>query len=200
MAANGVMRRHNPNNTGTTAVTARLSQAGNGIELVDASTATTGSLTVHRVTGSLAAEYLGFVGPDQTQNSAYSVDGSGNYVLGSEDRHTLEVDSVFNSLIRLRAALENGDTIELGRAIARLDADFTRVNFARAEIGSRLQGLDVIKTRLEDENVQLQSALSAEIDVDLVEAISQLTARQYALQASLRTAANILNLSLLDYI
>ena len=109
-----------------------------------------------------------------------------------------DLASVANEVIR-----DNGivpEWIELGRAIDRLDTDLTRVNFARAEIGSRLQGLDVIKTRLEDENVQLQTALSAEIDVDLIEAISQLTARQYALQASLQTAANILNLSLLDYI
>jgi flagellar hook-associated protein 3 FlgL len=112
----------------------------------------------------------------------------------------LEVDSVFNSLLRLRTALQDGNIEEIGRSIDRLDSDLTRVNFARAEIGSRLRSLDVIKTRLEDESVQLQSALSEDIDVDLVEAISNLTARQYALQASLQTTANIMNLSIFDYI
>ena len=48
--------------------------------------------------------------------------------------------------------------------------------------------------------MQLQSALSQDMDVDLVEAISNLTARQYAFEASLRTAASLLQLSLLNFI
>ena len=35
---------------------------------------------------------------------------------------------------------------------------------------------------------------------DIIEAISNLTARQYAFEASLRTTASVLQLSLLDYI
>ena len=58
----------------------------------------------------------------------------------------------------------------------------------------------LINERLEDENVQLRSALSQDIDVDLVDAISQLTGRQYAFEASLRTAASLLQLSLLNFI
>lgn len=176
------------------ALTARLATTGNGIELVDA-TGGGGTLRLEAVGGSQAAEYLGFL-----PNAPVLTDGMGNQLLASADRNSLEVDSVFNSLIRLRDALVEGNTAEIGRAIDRLDADLKRVNFARAEIGSRLQSLDVIRTRLEDESVQLQTALSTDLDVDLVEAISQLTARQYALQASLQTAANILNLSLLDYL
>ena len=107
---------------------------------------------------------------------------------------------MFNTLLRLRTALEEGDVEDIGRSIDRLDADISRVNFAPAEIGTRLQNLDVIGIRLEDENVQLQSALSQDIDVDLVEAISNLTARQYAFEASLRTAASLLQLSLLNFI
>ncbi len=70
------------------------------------------------------------------------VDGSGNQVLTSEDRHTLETDSVFNTLLRLKTALENNDTVEIGRSLDRLDVDISRVNFARSEIGSRMQSLD----------------------------------------------------------
>ena len=40
-----------PANTGTTAVTARLAATGNGIELVDASTVTTGDLIVRASKG-----------------------------------------------------------------------------------------------------------------------------------------------------
>jgi flagellin-like hook-associated protein FlgL len=191
---------HSANNTGTTAVLARLAANGNGIELIDSSTVTTGALTIQAVEGSEAAEYLGFLPAGQTQASANTPDADGNFVLASEDRHTLETDSVFNTLIRLRTALEQGSVEEIGRSIDRLDTDLSRVNFAAAEIGTRLQNLAVVDIRLQDENVQLQSALSQDLDVDLVEAISNLTARQYAFEASLRTAASLLQITLLNYI
>lgn len=180
-------------------ITARLAQFGNGIELVDASTGP-GALVVAAAEGSQAAEFLGFVPSGQTQVSTTTADADGNYVLQSTDRNTVESDSVFNTLIRLKAALERNDAEEIGRSIGRLDTDITRVNFARSEIGSRLQSMEVISARLENEDVQLRSALSNDIDVDLVEAISNMTARQFALQASLQTAGNLLQLSLLDFI
>jgi flagellar hook-associated protein 3 FlgL len=191
------------NQTSTNAgasVTAQLATNGNGIELVDSSSTTTGDLTVQTIEGSTAAQYLGFVPKDQTQVASHATDGSGNYVLTSEDRNTQEVDGIFNSLIRLKTALESGDVTQIGAALTPLDSDLSRLSFARAEIGSRTQSLGVIATRLQDENTQLQSSLSDETDVDLVQAISNLTAKQYALQASLQTTANILNLSILNYL
>ena len=187
-------------NAGPAGVTARLAAVGNGIELVDASVGA-GTLRVQTVDGSEAARYLGFVADEETQSDPGDVQVVGtDQVLTSEDRHTLEADSVFNTLLRLRTALEQGDEGEISRAIERLDQDTDRVNFAVADIGSRLQNLDVVNIKLQDENVQLQSALSSEIDVDLVEAISNLTARQYAFEASLRTAASLLQISLLNFI
>ena len=44
----------------------------------------------------------------------------------------------------LRTALETNNDEEIGRSLERLDADINRLNFARAEIGGRLQNLDVI--------------------------------------------------------
>ena len=185
---------NNPANDGvpTKQILARLALTGNGIELVDQ---TGGSRHAKRFgrEGSHAAEYLGFVADGQTQSNPLSVhvDGAGHQVLTSEDRHTLETDSVFNTLLRLKTALQENNTEEIGRSLDRLDTDISRVTFARSEIGSRLQSLETIGDKLKDENVQLKSALSDDMDVDLVEAISNMTARQYAFQASLQTAASM---------
>ena len=48
--------------------------------------------------------------------------------------------------------------------------------------------------------MQLRSALSLDLDVDLIEAVSNLAARQYAFEASLRTAATLLQTTLLNYL
>jgi flagellin-like hook-associated protein FlgL len=152
------------------------------------------------VEGSKAAESLGFVPAGQSQTSTSLPDVNGNLMLQSEDRRTYETDSVFNTLLRLRSALGEGNVEEIGRSIDRLDEDLTRVNFAAAEIGIRQQNLRIVDIKLQDENVQLRSALSQDLDVDLAEAISNLTARQYAFEASLRTAASLLQISLLNFI
>lgn len=170
------------------AVTAQLVAHGNGIELVD----NTGADEL-RVLGQVA-ELLGFFGDEDVE--AVSTTGA----LAAEDRHTLEADSVFNTLIRLRDALRNDDFPAIGAEINRIDQDLSRVSFARSEIGARLQNLDTIQTRHEDEEIAIRSALSNEIDVDLTEAITEFTRRQYALQASLQTAGSLFQLSLLNYI
>ena len=174
------------------AVTARLATVGNGIELED-NTVGGGQLTVGEGLGAGAAEYLGLIpaGSDSA-SSAGAITGA--------DHNYLETESVFTTLFRLRDALIANDTAAISRAAAKLDDDLNRVVFARSEVGARQQGLELSQRSLQDEDVQLRSALSHEIDVDLVEAISNLTARQISLEASLRATANLLQLSLLDFI
>jgi flagellar hook-associated protein 3 FlgL len=174
-------------------ITARLSLTGNGIELVD-NTAGAGQLTVSRNGLSETAELLGFV--PAGEESATSSTGR----LVSTDQNFLENESVFNTLIRLRDALSAGDLNAVERALEDINTDIDRVTFARAEIGATQQGLELSQQTLEDEDVQLRSALSDEIDVDLVQAISDMVARQTALQASLQVTANILQYTLLDYL
>lgn len=167
------------------AVTARLADHGNGITFESGAD----SITVR---GQVARQ-LGFFGDDVDQ-------ATGPGILSTDDRHTLEVDSVFNTLLRLRTALQNDDIPGIGDALGRLEEDFDRINFARSEIGARLQYLDTLQTRHEDEEVTLRSALSEEIEVDMAQAISEFTGRQYALQASLRTSASVLQMTILDFI
>jgi flagellar hook-associated protein 3 FlgL len=173
-------------------VTAAIASVGNGLVLTDNTFAPGASMTVRGEVAQRLGFFDGSVDPPEITTTTDT--------LATDDRHTQEVDSVFNTLIRLRGALESGDVNAISEAIDRLDVDLDRVNFARSEMGSRQQSLDVLSVRLEDDEVQLRTALSKDLDVDLVEAISNLTARQFALEASLRTSASILSVSILDYI
>ena len=110
-------------------VTIQLTDTGNGLELID-QTVGIGSLTITQSGGSQAAEYLGFLQLGQTQVVSLSDR------LTSEDRNYLETDSVFNTLIRLRDALQNNDITAIERAVAKVDADIDRVTFSRAEVGA----------------------------------------------------------------
>jgi len=194
-----LINNHVDNQDPATAVVAQLAEFGNGIELVDANAAGTDALSVTAATGSEAANYLGLIPIGQTQSDPPEING-GVETLTGRDVNPLETKGVFNTLRRLADAIAAGDQAELERTSAMLDDDLNRVSFARSEIGARQQNLDVLGQRLEDEQIELQRALSVEVDVDLVEAISEFTARQASFQASLQTTAQSFQLTLLDFL
>jgi flagellar hook-associated protein 3 FlgL len=193
-----LINSHPANLDPATRVVAGLAAFGNGIELFDGNTVATGQLQVNRQFGSSAAWDLGLI-PLGSESSIATTSASGDTLTGSEP-NPQEVSGVFNSLLRLHDALVNFDRGKLERAVALLDDDFDRVNFARGEIGARNRTLDTIRSQLEDEQILLQSNLSDEIDTDLAEAIANLAARQAALQASLQLAAQLFRTSLLDFL
>lgn len=121
-------------------------------------------------------------------------------ILTGRDPGPLEVNGLFNSLVRLKTALLTNDLSGIQRTTGMLDEDLNRVNLARGEVGAREQSLDLLKSRLDDEDVQLRSTLSSQIDTDFAEAVSNLAGRQAALQASLQLSAQALRLTLLDYL
>jgi len=182
-----------------TAVTAQLTAVGNGIDLVTSDVATTAEFAVIRNPASFAAVDLGLI-PEGKNQSDPPVVGGGTETISGRDVNEQEVNGSFTALIRLRDALRENDRPEIERSIALLDDSILNLNFARADLGARQQSLEVLARRLEDEQVELQAALSTEIDTDLVEAIAGFTARQAAIAASQQTSAVILQTSLLDFL
>ncbi|GAB6164467.1 hypothetical protein JCM19992_04670 [Thermostilla marina] len=120
--------------------------------------------------------------------------------LTGRDVAPLETESVFNALLRLKHGLLENDSYEMERAVQQLDDQLLNFNFVRADLGAKQNGLDILQTRLEDEDVELRSMLSDEHDIDMVEAISSLTGRQMALEAALQATAKMFQLTLLDYL
>lgn len=186
------------NQNPATRVVVRLAAFGNGVELFDANTTGTDTLTVTPQQGSHAAYDLGLIPRGQPSATA-TTSASGDTLTGT-DTNPQEVSGLFNSLLRLHDSLQNFNRENLSRAVALLDEDFERINLARAEVGSRNQTIDTIQAQLEDEEIQLRDSLAEAVETSLPEAISDLTARQAALQASLQLAAQIFQTSLLNYL
>ena len=182
-----------------TKVTARLSTVAGGIELVTDNNSSTTPFRVTKLNSSQAAQDLGLLPIDADQSAAAVVSGS-TLVIGGRDTNPLEVNGIFNSLIRLHDALVANDSVGIQRSIALLDGNTLSLNLSRAEIGARQQGLDILKSRLDDEVISLKESLSTEIDTDVPQAISDLMARQAALQASLQLTGSISRLTLLDFL
>jgi len=137
--------------------------------------------------------------PGATGTVGTTSGGTAAMLTGSEI-NPQEVQGVFNSLLRLSSALQSNNEQDIERAMALLDQDFDRINFSRAEIGFRGRNLDALKSRIDDETNQVKDSLSKEIDTDYTSAISSLTSRQAALEASLRLTAQISQLTLLNFL
>jgi len=177
---------------------ARLAAGGNGIELVDDSVGA-GRLVVTKALPSAAAIDLGLVPPGQSSATAPASPGLPDVLTGAEVNRK-ETEGLFTALLRLQDGLLKNDTYQIQRAIEMLDQATVDMNFARAELGARQQGLDVLQQRLDGEEIELKQSMSQEYDADIVEVISKLTARQVAYEASLKSTAEISRMSLLSYL
>lgn len=189
---------NHPANVGNV-VTAQLAQFGNGIELVDPNAAGALDLTVFRA-NSFASWDLGLVPKNQDQAVAPPPALGQPQVLTGTDINPLEAHGVFNSLLRLGAAIEALDITQIARSMESLDENFTELSFVRADLGAKARNLDVMKQRIDREDLDLQAALSLEIDTDMAKAISDLAARQANLAASLKLVGEILQLTVFDFL
>ena len=84
------------------------------------------------------------------------------------------------------------------RSVDMLDTATTNLNYTRAELGARQQGLVVVQIAWQRKTFDLQVSLSDNHDVDLAQVVSDLAARQTAYQASLMTLGKIMQMSLLE--
>jgi flagellar hook-associated protein 3 FlgL len=125
--------------------------------------------------------------------------GTPSAITGT-DQNPLEAEGLFTGLLRLQSALRTNDNVQIQRAIEVLDKAAVNMNYTRADMGAKQQGLDVLKDRLEAEEIDLREVLSMEHDIDIVEVISNLTARQMALEAGMRAAAAMFQMTLLNYL
>lgn len=168
-------------------VVASFATTGNGIVLTD-STGGAGNLRVQSVNFSTAAADLGLDEPSTTAT------------LSGRDVNGIESPGAFGNIQRLRDALLANDQQAITQAAEGLQGDYDRIVRVRGQSGARIQELEARQNRLEDENVATKALLSDLRDTDFTEAISRFSTLQNALQASLQTSAQVMNLSLLDFL
>ena len=125
---------------------------------------------------------------------------SGEYSLIGKDPNPQEVKGIFNSLLRLRDAIEANDPSATARAVELLDGDLSRLSLSRGDLGVQQQRIDNLINFQEETKIELKADESRNFDADLTATISDLTARQVAYEASLKLLANASQMSLFNYL
>lgn len=126
---------------------------------------------------------------------------SGGPTNWDEARSRVSGGSMFDMMIRLRDAMLRGDGEFIGnQGIAGMDLALGNLTSRIADIGSRQERAEVTWQRLNREIPDVQSYISRDTGVDMVNAATNLSMMDLAHKAGLQTAARLLPVSLLDFL
>jgi flagellar hook-associated protein 3 FlgL len=135
-----------------------------------------------------------------SENASLQLSESASINVGTPADTNLGLRDFLNQLVALRDALTAGDTAAVAAAETDLIASEDVLVSALAEHGGIETRIESNRAQLHDRADNLESLISTETDLDLPSTIVRLNQTQTAYQAALQSAANIMRLSLLDYI
>lgn len=119
---------------------------------------------------------------------------------GSNNAATGEKSSLIDTFDQLIAALESGDGQAVGDMLDRIDADIDNILRVRSEVGARMNRLELTANRLEDDAINFTSLMSKNEDVDIAEAIMNLTNEMNVYNASLAVGSMVIQPTLVDFL
>ncbi len=114
-------------------------------------------------------------------------------------------DQVFSSILtaidNLRNNLASGNTDAISNTtIGELDVALDNSLSYRAQIGAKVNRLELTRSRLDDEILSLKKQLSQVEDVDLAEEITELKMQESVYRSALGVGARIMQPTLLDFL
>jgi flagellar hook-associated protein 3 FlgL len=125
------------------------------------------------------------------QNLQYNV--TGDVVFKQPD--------AFRALEDLITHLKAGATDQISSAdIAALDQVIDHLLAVRAEVGARVNRLEMTKSRLDDANINFTDLLAKVEDVDVAQTIMELKNQENVYRAALATGARIIQPTLVDFL
>ncbi len=155
-------------------------------------------ISVRSSGGSAAAVGLGLA-PIGATSATATIVGTDYYIEG-RDPNPQETQGIFNTLIRLRDAIEKGDIGATTRAAQLIDKDLDRLSLTRGDLGIRQQRIDTLINSSEDTITELKGQESDARDVDIASVISELTSRQAAYESNLKLLSQNIRRTIFDFI
>jgi flagellar hook-associated protein 3 FlgL len=132
--------------------------------------------------------------------TAIPLSSSATVTPGTAGDTNRRLGDFLNHLVALRDGLTAADSAAISAAQSDLIATEDEFVSALGENGGIQSRIETTQAQHEDLAASLESLVSKETDADLPSTIVKLNQTQTAYQAALQSAANIMRLSLLDYI
>ncbi len=109
-------------------------------------------------------------------------------------------DSMFRILDNLITGLENDDSDVIKGTLERFDDALSQVITLRTKVGSLSNTLMASSSRLEKDNLDIDTRNSKLIDADIAELYSDLTRQKNILDTTYKASSNLMNKKLLDFL
>ncbi|MDP3068771.1 MAG: flagellar hook-associated protein FlgL [Opitutaceae bacterium] len=135
-----------------------------------------------------------------SERAAVQISENSTITPGSNGATNAGLGDFINRLVALRDALNANDTAAIRTAQSGLINSEDLLVSALAEHGGVQTRIEANRAQLLDRAQNLEQLVSGETDADLPTTIVRLNQSQTAYQAALQSAANIMRISLLDYI
>ena len=116
------------------------------------------------------------------------------------DAVTGATGTLMNDFDDLINALDNGNTSAVRDMLTQIDSRMDNILKVRADLGAKVNRLDLTMNRLESDNLNFTELMSKNEDADMAEVIIQLKNEENVYNASLAAGARIIQPSLLDFL
>lgn len=124
-----------------------------------------------------------------------NVDGS--KVFGSNSETNTDL---FNDIESFISDLESGNQADIEENISTLDANINNTVNARADLGARMNRLDLVENRLGEQEVIATKTMSENEDVDYEKVITELITQESLHRAALSAGSKIIQPTLMDFL
>lgn len=141
--------------------------------------------------------------------------GGGNYSIKFTSGNTLQdgtVPKLKIDVVRVKEstlikdfeevidAMNSGNEDKIQEFLSKVDNHMHRILAVRADIGARMNRLELVSNRIEDNNITFTKLLSQNEDADMAEIIIKLKNEENVYRASLSTGAKVIQPTLIDFI
>ena len=138
----------------------------------------------------------------EDENINYEVSKNTKMTINTQAKDLITVDMI-GDIDKLIYNIDNMDqkylTKEFGSMLTKIDNHSKNTLKCQANIGSKINRLDLIKARLENDEINYTQLKSDNEDADMAETITKLTTQQTIYEASLSAGAKIIQMSLVDF-
>jgi flagellar hook-associated protein 3 FlgL len=107
---------------------------------------------------------------------------------------------LFDVVGGIQTALENNQPGDLDQLLIRLDKTMDTMAGERSELGARSNRLDMVETRIDQQNVLANQVLSDNEDADIEKVIMDLTTQESVHRAALSVGSRIIQPTLMDFL
>lgn len=131
-----------------------------------------------------------------TDVNGYEIDNT-NKTSNSTNADQSYLIAMFDSL---KTALNNGDTDTIQKTLGRIDKVMENLLSVRADIGAKMNRLELTKKRLESQSINFTKLLAENEEADIAEVIMNLKMNENVYRASLSAGARIIQPTLVDFL